>query len=138
MKKIYIFLALAILVSQTLFGWGFKKAPAQIVKTQNIEKNITKERRSAVRNAWKQERVLVQETGQGTREWTRAEKKELEMKGKVKGYQGHHINNVKDHPEMAGDPNNIKFVRAGSEHLAEHHGNYRNATSGALIDRTVR
>ena len=29
---------------------------------------------------------------------------ELLKTGKVKGYEGHHINNVKDHPGLAGTP----------------------------------
>ena len=34
-------------------------------------------RQAAVREAWKQERKMVEETGRGTRPWTRQEKKEL-------------------------------------------------------------
>lgn len=61
---------------------------------------------------------------------------ELIETGKVKGYQGHHINNVKDHPSMAGEPNNIKFLDK-NEHLDVHKGNYRNKTEGPLMDRSI-
>jgi hypothetical protein len=68
-------------------------------------------------------------------DWTDAQKEELLETGKVQGYDGHHVNNVSDHPEMAGDPNNVKFVPEGPGHLAEHDGDYRNPTSGPLLNR---
>ncbi|WP_157757404.1 hypothetical protein [Hoylesella timonensis] len=61
--------------------------------------------------------------------------KELKETGKVKGYEGHHINSVKGHPEDAGDPSNIEFVKKGGEHLSRHNGNYRNPSSGKKINR---
>jgi len=91
-------------------------------------------RRTAVRQAWKQEKALVEETGAGSRRWTEAEKQQLLQNGKVQGYYGHHINSVKGHPNMAGDPNNIEFVTF-REHLARHQGNFRNITKGILIFR---
>jgi hypothetical protein len=46
------------------------------------------------------------------------------------------INNVNDNSGMASDPNNFEFVkRKGGEHLQKHGGNYRNPTSGELINR---
>ena len=47
----------------------------------------------------------------------------------------HHINSVKGHPEDAGDPSNIEFVKKGGEHLSRHNGNYRNPSSGKKINR---
>jgi hypothetical protein len=47
---------------------------------------------------------------------------ELLTTGKVNAYQGHHVNSVNGSPELAGDPNNIEFVRAGQEHLSRHRG----------------
>lgn len=55
--------------------------------------------------------------------------------GKVKGYEGHHINNVRDRPDLAGNPDNIRFVKGRSEHLKEHDGNWRNPTKGKLLKR---
>lgn len=55
--------------------------------------------------------------------------------GKVSGYVGHHSNSVKGSPELAGEPENIKFVRGGAAHLEEHGGNFRNPTKGPLIRR---
>jgi hypothetical protein len=35
--------------------------------------------------------------------------------GKVKGYEGHHINDVNNNPNMAGDSRNIDFVKGRQE-----------------------
>ena len=99
-------------------------------------KAIKNARQSAVRKAWKQEKEMVEQFGYGTREWSEKEIDELLTNDKVKGYQGHHINNVKDHPSMAGDPNNIEFLNK-TEHLDAHNGNYTNKTEGPLIDRSI-
>ena len=61
--------------------------------------------------------------------------KGLKRNRKVKGYEGHHINSVKGHPEDAGDSSNIEFVKKGGEHLSRHNGNYRNPSSGKKINR---
>ena len=41
---------------------------------------------------------------------------------------------VKDHPEMAANPDSIKFL-SPKEHLEEHGGNWRNLTNGELKSR---
>ena len=102
-------------------------------KTSTSQGSIEYQRRNAVKEAWKDEKSLV-ETGKGTRAWTKVEKEELLLNGKVKGYQGHHINSVKDHPGMAGNPENIKFMTR-QDHLLEHGGNWKNQTVGPLLDR---
>jgi hypothetical protein len=109
----------------------FKKGPVQKCPLKKIEAL----RRKAVREAWKKEHELVRRTGKGSRNWTRAEKQELLKTGKVKGYEGHHINNVKNNPNLAGDQRNIKFVKGRAEHLKEHGGNFRTPTKGPLIKR---
>ena len=90
-----------------------------------------------MRQAWKEEKNLVKETGEGTRTWTEIEKKQLLEKGKVKGYQGHHVNNVKHHPQHAGNPDNIKFVTP-KEHLKAHGGNFKNKTTGEFLNRKTK
>lgn len=98
-------------------------------------KKLNNLRRQAVVGAWKDEIKLVQETGQGTREWTDAEL-EILKSGKVPvGYHGHHINSVKGNPELAGDPSNIEFLTP-EEHFAKHGNNWRTPTVGSLMDRT--
>ena len=98
-------------------------------------KNLKYLRQKAVKDAWKAEKRLVERTGRGSRRWTKKELKELKETGKVKSYEGHHINSVKGHPEDAGDPSNIEFVKKGGEHLSRHNGNYRNPSSGKKINR---
>lgn len=114
-------------------------------QTTNIAKNTANQnysieylRQKAVKQAWKDEKALIEATGQGSRRWTEPEIKELLETGKVKGYEGHHINNVKNHPNLAGDPNNVKFVKGRREHLGEHRGNFQNETTGELIDRSIK
>lgn len=97
--------------------------------------NLNSARQAGVKAAWKEEQQLIKETGQGTRPWTKAEKKELLETGKVKGYEGHHINSVKDNPNMARNPDNVKFVKGRTDHIVEHGGNFRNQTFGDLIKR---
>ena len=104
------------------------------INSTKASKSLSTLRKQAVRDAWKAEQQLVKKTGSGTRNWTKAEKAELLKTGKVKGYEGHHINNVKDHPEFAGNPNNIEFVKR-PEHLDAHGGNFRNETHGELLNR---
>ena len=93
-------------------------------------------RRKAVKEAWKQERELVAKTGQGTRNWSGKQRMELLKNGKVKGFEGHHINSVNGNLELAGNPNNIRFVTK-VEHFALHSNNWQTATSGKLIDRVA-
>jgi RHS repeat-associated protein len=119
--------------------------PAGLIKIPGAKAFLTKKaaqlslaalRRRAVKDAWKMERQMIEKLGRGSRQWTQAQKTELLKYGKVEGYVGHHINNVADHQELAGVAANIKFVREGAEHLAEHGGKY-GFSEGALIDRTL-
>ena len=119
-----------------VFRAAIKHGDEIVDGTKDSARIIKNARQRAVRNAWKQEKEMVEITGQGTRRWTKSELKELVETGKVKGYQGHHINNVKDHPEMAGNPNNVEFLNK-TEHLEAHGGNYRNMTEGPLLNRSV-
>ena len=106
-------------------------------ENRNARSPLSYERQKAVKEAWKVEKELVEKTGNGTRDWTKAEKEELLNTGKVKDYISHHIKSVKGHPECAGNKNNIEFVKK-SEHLQKHNGNYRNPTDGKFIDRTIQ
>jgi uncharacterized protein RhaS with RHS repeats len=102
-----------------------------------FERDIANARRRAVDQAWRQEQLLVEKTGIGTRRWTPAEKAELAKKGYVDGYIGHHNNNVASRPDLAGNPNNITFVNR-FDHFELHNFNWRNPTSGPLVDRSCK
>ena len=106
---------------------------------------IGRARRKAVREAWKQERELVAKTGKGTRKWSGKQRMELLKRGKVKGFDGHHINSVKkilrensldDALIKMADPDNIIFLTR-KEHLSAHFGNFANETTGALLSRII-
>jgi hypothetical protein len=99
-----------------------------------IKQTLSSLRNKAVKTAWKQEKKMVETRGKGTRKWSKSEKKQLIENGKVDGYEGHHINDVTNNPDLAGNPNNVKFVTK-KEHLVEHGGNWKNPTSGELIKR---
>lgn len=91
-------------------------------------------RQKAVKSAWGQEQSLVK-AGGGTRDWTNRQREQIVKTGKLRNFQGHHVRSVNGHTKKwAGDPRNIKFVTR-REHLREHRGNFRNETTGKLIDR---
>lgn len=93
-------------------------------------------RGTGVSRAAAQEVELVKRTGKGTLDWTPEEIEYINKTGQLPdGIVGHHINNVAQFPEWAGDPRNIKFVRGQTGNLAEHGGNFQTPTTGSLIDR---
>lgn len=103
--------------------------------TKEEKKQLTNARQNAVRSAWKDERTRV-EQGQGTRDWSPDEQKELLSTGRVSGYEGHHMKSVSLFPEQAGNPENIQFL-SESEHLdGAHQGSYHNATNGYYDPQT--
>lgn len=75
-------------------------------------------------------------TGFGTREWSPSEEAELLSGRPVSGYEGHHINDVASNLHLAGNPDNIMFVKKGKEHLDMHNGCTNNPCSGPLLDRS--
>ena len=90
--------------------------------------NINYERRKAVAVAWKNERNRVL-GGEGTRDLSQKEQREIILKGRAKGYQGHHMKSVDGHNSKAGDARNIQFLTR-REHLEAHKGDYHNSTNG--------
>lgn len=93
------------------------------------KKQLSYQRQSAVRNAWKVEKGRVSE-GFGTRNWTPSQQKEILERGAVKGYDGHHMKSVSKYPEYAGDPKNIQFLTETEHFEGAHQGSYHNLTNG--------
>lgn len=91
-------------------------------------------RNRGVELAWRYEQLEVSMGGSGTREYTQDQINELLETGRVRGMEGQHINSAASHPELQGNPDNIKFLTR-DEHFAEHGGDWRNQTSGELLDR---
>lgn len=97
--------------------------------TNEEKKQLSYQRQTAVRLAWRCEKNRVQE-GYGTRNWSASEQEELISEGVVHGYEGHHMKSVSLFPEYAGDPKNIQFL-SETEHLwGAHNGNYHTPTNG--------
>lgn len=92
-------------------------------------------RRKEVRLAREQERDLVRRTNAGTTSWTDPELKTIKEGGWSEGYFGHHINNVHHHPELAGEPRNVRFMNFDDHMAAHNNGNTRLRTTGALLNR---
>jgi hypothetical protein len=110
-------------------------------KIRNSLTPLQGSRGTGINRAWKLEQELVKQTGQGTVDWTPSQMQELLSTGKISGFTGHHINNVAQFPEWAGDPRNIVFLSNqpnGGDHvhsLQGHRGTTQNPTNGRLIDR---
>lgn len=97
--------------------------------------DLNKERQKAVRTAWKNEKAYVRE-GKGTRNWSQSEQRQIIAKGRAKGYEGHHMQSVKNYPQQAGNPKNIQFLNH-SEHInGAHKGNPQNPTNGYYDPKT--
>ncbi|HJT23203.1 MAG TPA: RHS repeat-associated core domain-containing protein, partial [bacterium] len=93
-------------------------------------------RSTGVARATRLEIEMVQRTGSGTLNWTPEEIDFIRQNGRLPdGIVGHHINNVAQFPEWAGDPRNIQFVRGQPGNLAAHGGNFQTPTTGPLINR---
>lgn len=124
-------------VVEAFTGRGNREA-AQEAAERSIRNGVSRLRNQARDEAWREEIELVQKTGRGSRDWEPDELERLKRGERLSDvYDGHHINNVASRPDLAGDPNNIKFVRRGPEHSAQHPGGTRNPTSGPLIDRSA-
>ncbi|BEV12127.1 RHS repeat-associated core domain-containing protein [Asticcacaulis sp. DW145] len=114
------------------------KEIAERIALRTARQELENVGRAGVRQAWREEQRLVRETGAGTRNWTDSQISELLKTGRVKGFDGHHINDKANYPSMAGNPNNIEFLTK-AEHEAKHAmtGGYRGTTSGELLDRSA-
>jgi len=67
-----------------------------------------------VAQAWQMEQSLVDMGLPGTRAWQKTEKQELLANGFVYGYKGQYLNEVKDSPSLATNPDNIKWVKCNA------------------------
>lgn len=73
--------------------------------------------------------------------FTPEQQQELLVRGKVRYFEGHHINNVNAHPDLQANPDNVvpleehRFDDGPRDHFEAHGNNWRNPTEGPLIDR---
>lgn len=95
--------------------------------------NRTAEASKAIHEAWEREKTLVLK-GQGTRDWTPEQQKDIIGKGKAydedgKAFEGHHMKSAEKYPEFQGDADNIQFLTR-TEHRDAHGGDFHNSTNG--------
>ena len=112
------------------------KSLSEALGRQAVNNAIEKARNEAVKKAWRHERANVLK-GKSTYRWTEAQIAELTKHGKVKGFDGHHINSVNDAAGLAGNPDNIRFL-PDTEHRSLHkdNGGTKSPTKGPLVDRS--
>ena len=103
--------------------------------TNEEKRTLNSKRISAVREAWKNEKILV-EQGKGSRLWSQSEIAELKSKGYVSGYYGHHMQSVKMKPTQAANPDNIQFLSYDEHINGAHGGSTHNLTNGYYNPRT--
>ena len=119
---------------------GAKKTQYQLKVDQALKNDptYTGHRDKGVSLAWKYERADVEMGGNGSENWSKAEKNDIRTRktGTVRHAEGHHRRNVADHPEDQTDPDNIKFYRSREEHLKEgHDGNFQNESDQPKMDK---
>ena len=101
----------------------------------NITTPNSAARNAGVKIAREYELADVMMGGKGTAGWTPAERVEILKTGKVPG-EGHHLQNVANHPEQQANPDNIKFYKTRDDHLKiGHGGNWQNESDQPIIDK---
>lgn len=93
-------------------------------------------RNTGVSRAWEYEKADVSMGGKGSANWNANERQQILGKGSVRGSEGHHQQNVSDHPDQQANPDNIKFYKSREDHLREgHKGNWDNESNAPMIDK---
>ncbi len=92
----------------------------------------TFEATKAIATAWQLEQDRVKE-GQGTRDWTIEQQKDILERGKAydedgRAFEDQHMRSAEKYPECQGDPNNIQFLTR-DEHFEAHDFNWQNPTN---------
>ncbi len=90
-----------------------------------------------VKNAWRYEQFDMEMGGSGSGgSWMFTKKDEIVTTGKAKGAEGHHAQNVADHPLEQSNPDNIIFFKDRKDHLQKGHGgDFHNESDMPMIDR---
>jgi len=116
---------------------GYKEAYREAVqKKLEMWPDYRGDRGKGVGLAWEYERTDIEWGGRGSENWNRSERKEILRRGTLSGAEGHHQQNVADHPLEQANPDNIKFYRTKEEHLQKGHGgSFQNESDAPMIDR---
>lgn len=93
-------------------------------------------RNMGVKRAWMYEKADIEMGGSGSANWSAEEKAQILKHDSVRGAEGHHQQNVSDHPEQQANPDNIKFYKTKDEHLQDgYDGNWDNESNQPLTDK---
>lgn len=99
-------------------------------------RNANTYRQRGVSMAWKYEKADIEMGGRGSENWDKQEQQQILDKGRVQGAEGHHQQNVADHPTEQSNPDNIKFFRTREQHLEEGHGgDFHNESDAPMSDK---
>lgn len=95
-------------------------------------------RNMGVKRAWMYEKADIEMGGSGSANWSAEEKAQILEHDSVRGAEGHHQQNVSDHPEQQANPDNIKFYKTKDEHLQDgHDGNWDNESNKPMTDKNM-
>lgn len=93
-------------------------------------------RNMGVKRAWMYEKADIEMGGNGSAHWNAEEKAQIIDHDVVRGAEGHHLQNVADHPEQQANPDNIKFYKNREEHLQHgHNGSWDNESNKPMTDK---
>lgn len=93
-------------------------------------------RSTGVKRAWMYEKADIEMGGKGSANWSASEQTQIKENGTVHGAEGHHQQNVADHPDQQANPDNIKFYKTKQQHLIEGHGGrWDNESNKPKIDK---
>ena len=112
------------------------KLRADDVQRYNLSSPNQAARNMGVKRAWMYEKADIEMGGSGSANWSAEEKAQILKHDSVRGAEGHHQQNVSDHPEQQANPDNIKFYKTKDEHLQDgHDGNWDNESNKPLTDK---
>lgn len=124
----------------------FNNARLSDAQTLNLVEANNAARNRGVYRAWEYEKADILMGGKGSADWNTQERQEIldnvvfddqnKSRSGVRGAEGHHQQNVSDHPDQQANPDNIKFYRTREEHLKDgHNGNWNNESDKPMIDK---
>ena len=112
------------------------KLRADDAQRYNLSSPNQAARNMGVKRAWMYEKADIEIGGSGSANWSAEEKAQILKHDSVRGAEGHHQQNVSDHPEQQANPDNIKFYKTKDEHLQDgHDGNWDNESNKPLTDK---
>jgi len=98
-------------------------------------------RQDGIKLAWEYEKADITMGGGGSGNFDASQCQEILENGKLKNYEGHHINSVKQTPEQQGNPDNVSMLEEHRDgngpriHYEKHGKNWQNQTTGEMLDR---